>query len=471
MRRPSCARLVLSLAAIHALVASEALADEAPDAGAPATDASTPPRDGSTPTLATPAATSIPTPAPSSPPTPPAAVTPATEPLPTKEAAAPTPRTSERSTPDDVFLLDRDDPKVPSFLRALRAGRDSLLLGGWIRPGYTYVVDSDFNDDDADGFEFYDARLIGRGDVPIAGDFGASFRFNFDVNRGNFAVRDTYGTLWYDHDLVALDVGLLKTPLGLSLLQSQSSMQLPTNTIVRRLSFGRDLGAQLRSEFSLGPVWVYAAGMVSNGDAGFRQRRNLDDQLVVTGRLEVAPFGKMRREEADLDDSDFQLTLGFSAGHNGALTNDLGLQDSGAEETKIEGDVRAWFRGASLRAEYLRGMRGDNDAGPGFDRFGLVVQAGYVLPIPLEIPRFELVGRFQQADVNTSLQGDEAADYLIDNTETRVVEVGANAYFARHAAKLQVMYQMTFLEEGQVPTGEDVPVGDALLTALQFGWL
>jgi hypothetical protein len=464
MRRSTSHRLGLSLAAFGLLGVHEVLADEAPEAAAPA-------RTSDEPATAVSSDVSTAQPTPDPPSGPHVATNRSDSAAKTTTVDRAAPRPAERSTPDDVFLLDHDDAKVPSFLRALRAGRDSLLLGGWIRPGYTYVVDSDFNDDDADGFEFYDARLIGRGDVPIAGDFGASFRFNFDVNRGNFAVRDTYGTLWYDHDLVALDVGLLKTPLGLSLLQSQSSMQLPTNTIVRRLSFGRDLGAQLRSEFSLGPVWVYAAGMVSNGDAGFRQRRNLDDQLVVTGRLEVAPFGKMRREEADLDDSDFQLTLGFSAGHNGALTNDLGLQDSGAEETKLQGDVRAWFRGASLRAEYLRGMRGDNDAGPGFDRYGLVVQAGYVLPIPLDFPRFELVGRFQQADVNTSLRGDEAADYLIDNTETRVVEIGANAYFARHAAKLQVMYQMTFLEEGQVPTGEDVPVGDALLTALQFGWL
>lgn len=388
------------------------------------------------------------------------------------ESPRPDERSSAKERPsDNVFDLDVDDPRVPSFLRALRAGKDSLMLGGWIRPGFTYVVDSDFNEDDADGFEFYDARLIGRGDLRIARDFGASFRFNFDVNRGNFAVRDTYGTLWYRNDLAALDVGLLKTPLGLSLLQSQSSMQLPVNTILRRLAFGRDLGAQLRTEFSVGQVWMHVAAMVSNGDSGFRQRRNIDDSLVVTGRVEVAPFGKMKREEADLANSDFQLALGFSAGHSGALTNDLGLQDTGAEETKLEGDLRMWFRGASVRAEYLRCMRGDNDAGPGFARYGLSVQAGYVLPIPLSLPKFEVVARLQQADVNSSLAGDEGADYLIDNAEMRVIDIGVNAYFAKHAAKLQVAYQLTDLLEGSVPTGEDVPVGDAVLVSAQFGWL
>jgi hypothetical protein len=70
-----------------------------------------------------------------------------------------------------------------------------------------------------------------------------------------------------------------------------------------------------------------------------------------------------------------------------------------------------------------------------------------------------------------SLQGDEDEDYVIDNTETRVLQFGANAYFAKHAAKLQVMYQLTDLLEGQVPTGEDVPIGDAFVTALHFAWL
>jgi hypothetical protein len=372
---------------------------------------------------------------------------------------------------DDVFALPADDPRVPTFLRALRVGKDSLMLGGWIRPGFTYVSDSDFNDDDTDGFDFDDARLIGLGDLEIYEGLGASFRFNFDVNRGNFSVRDTFGSITYKKDLIALDVGLFKTPLGLSLLQSQSKMQFPINTIIRRLAFGRDLGVQLRSDFPIGPAWFHVAAMVANGEGGFRQRRNLDNEFVYVGRVEVSPLGRMERSESDLENSDFQLSAGFSAGHNSALTNDLGLQDAGAQETKIGGDVRMWFKGASLRAEYLRGLRGDVEGSAGFDRYGLVVQAGYVLPIPIPLPRFEIVARYQQADVNTELAGDEGDDYLIDNTETRVMQFGANAYIANHAVKIQAMYQLTDLLEGRVPTGEDVPIGDAFVMATQFAWL
>ncbi len=372
---------------------------------------------------------------------------------------------------DPTFGASGDDDSVPSFLRALQTGHDSLLLGGWIRPGYTYVTDSGFNDDDADGFEFYDARLVGRGDAQLHTDLRAAFRFNFDVNRGNFAVRDTYGTLEWKGGLVALDVGLLKTPLSLSLLQTQAKMQFPVNTLLRPLAFGRDVGAQLRSQFALGKSVFQLSAMVSNGDGGFRQRRNLDDKYLVTGRIEAAPLGAMEQTESDLANSPFQLTMGASAGHNSALTSDLGIQDAGAAETRIEGDVRAWYRGATLRAEYIRGHRRSNDAAPSYQRYGFAAQAGYVLPLPLRIPRVEVVGRFQQIDVNSSLRGDEATDYIIDNAATRVVQLGANAYFAKHAAKLQVTYQRTDLLEGTVPTRERVPVGDALLTSIQFAWL
>jgi hypothetical protein len=452
--------------------------------------AQTPPAEPTAPP-ATPSAAPVEEPAPpvASPPAPGAAPTPVVAPAPEPIALAPAPAAKPVAAapqasaadadrgpsrdPDDVFLMAEDDPRIPTFLRALRAGKDSLRLGGWIQPGFRYVTDTEFNDDDADGFEFNNARLIGMGDLEIGAGFGAGFRFNFDVNRGNFLVRDTYGTLSFKKELVAIDVGQLKMPLGLAMLQSEAKLQFPVSPITRRLSFGRDLGAQIRSGFELGPTWIEASFMLANGEGGFRQRRNLDDEFVYAGRLEVAPLGRMELTEPDLDDSDFQLTLGFSAGRNGYLGNELGLQDVGAAETKIEGDVRMWFKGASVRAEVLRAMRGDTASNDGYGRSALVVQAGYVLPIPIRVPQFELVAKLQQYDVNTELAGDEDPEqYLVENTETRVLQFGANAYLAKHAAKIQVVYQLTDLLEGPMvdPDG-NVLLGDAVLAFLQFAWL
>jgi hypothetical protein len=409
-------------------------------------------------------------PPPAAPPAAPAAPTAAPSAPGTTEIAA---DEAPMRDPDDVFLLEKDDPRIPTFLRALRAGKDSLRLGGYIQPGFRYVTDTDFNQDDSDGFEFNNARLIGMGDLTFAGDFGAAFRFNFDVNRGNFLVRDTYGSLTFKKELLAIDVGQLKMPLGLAMIQSEAKLQFPVSPITRRLSFGRDLGAQIRSGFDLGPAWIEASFMLANGEQGFRQRRNLDDEFVYAGRLEVAPLGRMEMTEPDLDDSDFQLTFGFSAGRNGFLGNELGLQDAGAAETKFEGDVRMWFKGASLRAEYLRAMRSETNSTTAYGRQALVVQAGYVLPIPIRVPQFELVAKLQQFDINDSLAGDEdPAAYIVENSEARILQFGANAYLAKHAVKLQVVYQLTDLLEGPgVDADGNVLIGDAVLAFLQFAWL
>lgn len=382
------------------------------------------------------------------------------------------PADEKKEVPFDAFTATPDDPRVPNFLRALRLGKDSLLLGGYLQPGFRYVTDTAFNNDDTDGFEFQNARLIGRGEVTIYEKFGAAFRFDFDVNNGNFSVRDVYGSLFWDKDLVALDVGQFKVPFGLASLQPESKLQFPVASSTRRISFDRDLGAQLRTDFSVEDVWFHLAVMIANGEGGFRQRRNLDDNFLVAGRIEVAPLGRMPLDEPDLEDSPFQFALGVNAAHNGALGNELGIADVGAQETRFGGDARLHFKGATLRGEYLRGFRSSLETSPAFQRYAVSAQLGYVLPIPIPFPKFEVVARYQQFDVNTDRDGTEGEDYVVDDTETRGLQFGANVYFAKHAAKLHFMYQLTDLLEGpQTDVNGDVLLGDTILVGVQVAWL
>ncbi len=410
--------------------------------------------------------------APPEPPAPPAA---GAEPPKAKSQA-------EQPPPDfpvDAFVPTADDPRIPNFLRALRLGQDSLLLGAYFQPGFRYVVDTDFNDDDAEGFEFGNARLIGRGDLVIYEKFGVSARFDFDVNNGNFAVRDVYGTFYWDKDLIALDVGQLKTPFSLAELQSESKLQFPIASQIRKLSFGRDLGVKLRSDFNpVGDLWLHLSAMMANGDGGFRQRRNLDNAFSYSGRLEIAPLGRMQLSEPDLEDSKPQLTIGASAGHNEKLGNDLGVEDVGSGETRVEGDARFWWKGLSVRGEYLHGFRDDNGENVGYQRYGGAAQLGYVLPFhyllppTAYLPRFELVARFEQVDINDSLDGTEGEDYVVDNTTLRNLQFGANVYFAKHAAKVHFLYQLTDLLEGPMTDANgDVLIGDTIFIYTQVAWL
>ncbi|MBK6517646.1 MAG: hypothetical protein IPG04_26900 [Polyangiaceae bacterium] len=375
--------------------------------------------------------------------------------------------------PSDAFLPAADDPRIPSFLRALRLGQDSLLLGAYLQPGFRYVVDTDFNEDDSDGFFFQNARLIGKGEITFWKKLGAGVRFDFDVAQGSFAVKDVYGTLSWDKDLVAMDVGQLKVPLGLAELQPEARQQFAVASAARKIMFGRDLGIQLRSDFPIGPVWFRLAGMIANGEGGFRQRINLDNQFLYAGRLEIAPLGRMQWSESELDDTAKpQLTAGFSAGHNSALGNELGIADAGAGETRIGGDLRFWWRGLSIRGEYLHAFRGDNDGSLAFERYAATAQIGYVLPIPIPFPKFEIVSRFTQYDLNRTADGTEGDQYVPENTEARVLEFGANAYVAKHATKVSFLYQLTDLLEGPMTDENgDVLIGDTVYVVTQFAWL
>lgn len=350
-----------------------------------------------------------------------------------------------------------------------------LTLGGYIQPGFTLARDSEFDQNDREGFEFNNARLTGSGERDAGKDLKASFRFNFDVNQGNFSVRDVYGSLSYDEGLVALDVGQMKVPFGLALLQSEAYLQLPRSPGSRQLSFGRDLGAQLRGKISFGSPALRWWAMVANGEGGFRQRRNLDDEFLVAARVELAPLenyrGHIGKSEADLVRGPLRLALGANIAYTPSLNNALGLGDVGAKEHRYGLDARLKFRGFSLKLEGLLGDRGINDGSQAFWRYAAYAQAGYVLPWRTRKIQWEPAFRFEQLDINRDSDGLEGTEYSIEETEVRSYEAGVNAYLAHNNVKLQLAYRRTDLLEGPVVDRDEGPlIDDRLQIFMQVGW-
>lgn len=418
-------------------------------------------------------------PTPAAPPADPQAAagpTPAPAPAPAAPTSAP-PAPSAASPHDaegpvDDFMKTGDDPRVPSFLRALRLGEDSLLLGAYLQPGFRYVVDTDFNDDDSDGFDFAAADIIGRGERVIWRELGAALRFDLSVAQGSFNVRDLYGTVFWAKDLVALDVGQLKVPFGLATLQSDAMLANPVPSRLKRLGWGRDVGVQLRSDIPAGPAIIGLSAMAANGDGGIRQRINIDNKFLFAGRLEVSPLGRMARSEPDLEGSTFQLAIGGGASFNQALGNEFGIADAGASELRVGGDVRFWWKGLSGRAEYARAFRGEDETRPAYQRYGVMGELGYVLPIPIDFPKFELIARIEQLDLDTDRDGTEGEDYVVDQTERRDLQFGLSAYVAKHAVKVHFLYQLSDLLEGpRVDANGDVLLGDTVFVFTQFAWL
>lgn len=351
-----------------------------------------------------------------------------------------------------------------------------LHLGAYVQPGFTWVANSTFNDADDDGFEFANARLTGSGRRAVVPDLDAAFYFNFDVNRGNFAVKDVYASLDWRDGLIGVDVGQLKTPFGLALLQSEARLELPLSPRIRVLTFDRDLGAQVRGRIN-GPkgIGIDWWGMVANGEGGFRQRRNADNSFVYVGRVEVTPLGSIDSGEPDLFDSDLRIAIGGNVGYTPELGNGLGLDDVGAKEHRFGGDVRVHWRGLSLRGEYIYADRGNNEGSPGFERYGVHGQVGYVLPWTYMGVQLQPVFRFEQIDLNNSLEGDETGMPVVEESETRLYEGGLSVYLAGHNAKVHVAYRRTDLLEGFVnepdPDGGTRPLlHDSVIALLQLGW-
>ncbi|MCA9628357.1 MAG: hypothetical protein KC766_11850 [Myxococcales bacterium] len=355
---------------------------------------------------------------------------------------------------------------------AIAIGPLGLTLGGYIQPGFVSQVDTPFNQDDShDGFEFANARLTAKGKQELNAHFFMGMEFGFDVATGNFDPKDVFGTLGLNDKLVMLDVGQMKQPFGLAQMQSEAQLQFPLAARVRELAFGRDQGARLRGEVDLAPMWIGWAAMIANGEGGFRARRNIDDEFVYTGRVEVSLHEPIK-SESDLWDSELQITAGGSIGYTPSLGKGFGIDDVGLAETRYGGDLRAVFHGATLRGELIGAKRDGRDGGGSVTRRALAVQAGYVLPLPFMRPQVEPVARMEISDINRQEDGFPTdADPVVDNTERRTLELGANLYIEEHRAKLQVAYQLTDLLEGPKTDKDGNPlIGDQVFVFLQIGW-
>jgi hypothetical protein len=392
-----------------------------------------------------------------------------------------------------------------SLLKPILLKEDTILLGGYFQPGFTFVRDTPFNVRNRDGFVFQNARLTGEGHLPITSWLNAGFLFNFDVGTGVFLVRDVFGSLYLKDKTLALDLGQMKVPFTLAEMVSQAKVQFAVHTPVRTrtnllrgaaLSQGRDRGVRLRLGKEVGGVWLHAEGGIFNGE-GENALENQDSKFLYAGRIEIGPLGRVPLDEPDLENSAFQIVVGGSLSYTPSLaTNSQGIGDAGAKDTRYAVDARLRFRGLSMRGEFIQSKQNGQNAEQNISRYGMYVQGGYVLPLPFKV-QFEPVIRWAQYDNSNKSDGisrvvgtggTQIVYDLSDNSEIRMIDVGFNTYLMKHRLKLQVVYRLTdflegpktdqglrqFTQTGQLGNlvGKGQPlIGDALYAVVQFGWL
>jgi hypothetical protein len=329
------------------------------------------------------------------------------------------------------------------------------------------------------GFEFGNARLLGRGTQKLADDVEGKLVLDFEVSRGAFFVQDVYGTVDYKNGLLALDVGQMKVPMSLACLTPESQLQFALAAPgLQGLFYNRDRGVRLRSKLDLGGTYVGAWAAVQNGE-GENIQANTNKHFLFSGRVEVGPLGEASLSESDLANSPLKVVVGAGASYTDSQSRSgaaYAAFDNGSEDMRLSGDVRMHVLGLSFRGETIHGWvkRVDNSK---FERSVFAVQAGYVLPLDLAV-KFEPVVRLEQHDFNDAdgttgtTDGQGSNLWKPELASQRVYDAGINAYLRGHRMKVSAMWRrVDFLEGAKDSTGAARnPIGDSLYVFTQFGW-
>jgi hypothetical protein len=355
----------------------------------------------------------------------------------------------------------------------------TVAVGAYVQTGLAYRTQTSYvGQQDPTGFEFGNARLLGRGTQKIADDVEAKLVLDFEVSRGAFFVQDVYGSVELKGGQLAIDVGQMKVPMALSCLTPESQMQFAQIAPgLRDMFYNRDRGVRLRSRLDLGGAYLGTWAAIQNGE-GENVQFNANKHFLFSGRAEIGPLGEVPLSEPDLANSPFKFVVGVGAAYTDAQSRSGAAYtafDNGSEDLRIAGDVRAHVLGFSFRGETIHGWvkRSDNSK---FDRSVFAVQAGYVLPLSLPFA-VEPVVRVEQRDLNDS----EGTTGVTDNTQNvwrpefasqRLYDAGVNAYFRSHRLKVQALWRRTdFLEGAKDSSGAARnPIGDAVFVYSQFGW-
>ncbi len=354
-----------------------------------------------------------------------------------------------------------------------------LAMGTYVQSGFSYRTPTSYvGQQDPSGFEFGNARLLGRGTQRLGDDVEAKLVLDFEVSRGAFFVQDVFGTVDVKNGLFAVDVGQMKVPMALSCLTPESQMQFALVAPgLRDLFYNRDRGVRLRSRIDFGGAYAGLWAAMQNGE-GENVQFNANKHFLFSGRAEVGPLGEVPLGEPDLKRSPFRFVVGGGTAYtdrqsrSGAAYTAI---DNGSEDLRLAGDVRAHVLGLSFRGESIHGWVKRTD-GSSFERSAFAVQAGYVLPFELPFA-VEPVVRLEQHDLNDTLGTTGTTDnkndtWLPEFASQRIYDAGVNAYFNAHRAKVSLMWRRTdFLEGAKDSAGATRnPVGDAVFVSGQLGW-
>ena len=346
----------------------------------------------------------------------------------------------------------------------------SLQMGGYLQPRFSFEQEDPTAQHDGDlGFALRRARFetaasFVRSADGVDGWTGPSLATGMTVELMPEArLQDAWVDLRLAHPL-QLRLGQFKAPTTRNQLVSTSAVIFQDLSELADLAPEREIGAQLMGFVGQHHL-DYAAG-VFNGE-GTNRLSNVNDELLMAGRLTVSPLGAPSRpvevlpqgwsllgEDAPLGAYDPQAT--FSVGGTG-FRNVTGAEGTQEGTWGVGADAFFHYRWVNLSGEWLTGQvdwEDENIADYGFS--GWYAQAAIFPPmVPWAQDHLALIARVQQHD---ALIPDVAGSVPLvgptdENQEAREVTMGV-ALFAGapwfgsaespdlHAVRAQLQWSM-----------------------------
>lgn len=222
--------------------------------------------------------------------------------------SAPEPRGSKGSSSQGESPVQGGAPQeFKGFRVSSEDGAHSLKLGGLVQAdGRLFLV------------EGTDVFVIRRARLDVRAKVGKFFGFRLQPELAGAApsLLDAYASVAF-LDEVVLQMGKMKSPLGLELLQSPRDFVFPELGLPSLLVPNRDVGALLQGDL-WGEVLSYAIGIFNGVPDGASGDTDEIDAKDVEGRLFLRPFVKTTSE----------LLRGFGAGVAGSYGKQLGALPS-----------------------------------------------------------------------------------------------------------------------------------------------
>jgi len=264
--------------------------------------------------------------------------------------------------------------------------------------------------------------------------------------------------MWNFYKNFSLWVGQTKLPGNVERVVSSGNMQLVDRSLLNsRFNIDRDMGIQLRNEFTLGKEFVVRQKLaLSQGEGRNITTGNLGGH-EYTARVELLPFGEftsdgdysggdLKREKTPklsvASTYDFNNNAVKNRSNQGSyMTNDIGFYETNIKTLFV--DAMFKYNGFSVMAEYA-----DRTAGDAFAKnsdgtlTGAKVEIGKAINLQsgyLFKNNYEIAARYTQIDLDKTISNKGAQ---------KQTTLGVSKYIVGHKLKIQTDVSYLGVENG-----------------------